>query len=75
MYNGGVHRERAVYDAEKLARFFGVTKKTVRDWCRRGKLPAWKIGKEWKVRVADLRKMIDRKVRATEPKDARGRLF
>lgn len=65
----------AVYDAKKLARFFGVTEKTVRGWCRHGKLPAWKIGKEWKVRVEDLRKMIDRKVKTPPPKDSAARLF
>lgn len=59
--------EKGIYDAGKLARFFGVTKKTVRDWCKRGKLPAFKIGKEWKVRVVDLQKMIDRKVRSARP--------
>ncbi len=68
-------REPSVYNAEKLARFFGVTKKTARDWCKRGKLPAFKIGKEWKVRVADLQKMIDRKVRRAPPANAPPRLF
>jgi excisionase family DNA binding protein len=52
-----------VYDAERLAKFFGVTAETVQEWCRRGKLPAFKVGRDWKVRVADLRKMIERKVR------------
>ncbi len=52
-----------IYGAEKLARFFGVTKQTVRDWCKKGKLPGFKIGKEWKVRVTDLQKMIERKIR------------
>ncbi|MGC9599410.1 MAG: helix-turn-helix domain-containing protein [Minisyncoccia bacterium] len=58
-----MRKKDAIYDAEKLARFFGVTKKTVWDWCKRGKLPGFKIGKQWKVRVADLQKMIDRKIR------------
>ena len=55
-------KESTIYDAEKLSRFFGVSTKTVRSWCKRGKLPAFKIGKEWKVRITDLQKMIDRKV-------------
>lgn len=53
-----------IYDAEKLAKFFGVSVETVRAWCKRGKLPAFKIGKEWKVRTVDLQKMIERKVRS-----------
>lgn len=52
------------YNAEKIAKFFGVTKKTAGQWCRAGKLPAFKIGREWKIRVSDLQKMIDRKVRS-----------
>lgn len=55
-----------IYDSRKLAKFFGVTRKTVQEWCKRGKLPGFKIGREWKVRLADLQKMIDRKVKARE---------
>jgi excisionase family DNA binding protein len=62
------------YSAEKIAKFFGVAKKTAWHWCSAGKLPAFKIGKEWKVRVSDLQKMIDRKVHAKE-KEAGPRLF
>lgn len=51
-----------MYDTEKLAKFFGVTERTVLEWCRKGKLPAFKIGKKWKIRVVDLQKMIDRKI-------------
>jgi len=68
----GITREWKVYDAEQLAKFFGVTAETIQEWCRRGKLPAFKIGKEWKVRVADLRKMIDRKVTAREQRPPQG---
>ncbi len=62
-------RENAIYDTAKLAKFFGVTERTVLEWCRRGKLPAFKIGKQWRVRVIDLQKMIDRKV--TTRRDSR----
>ena len=61
-------RKEAIYDAGKISKFFGVTKQTVRGWCKEHKLPAFKIGKEWKIRVADLQKMIDEKVRAHEEK-------
>lgn len=59
-------KQEAIYNAEKLAKFFGVTKKTIQGWCKHGKLPGFKIGKQWKVRVADLQKMIDRKVKTTK---------
>lgn len=67
-------KQEIIYDARKLSRFFGVTKETIWDWCKRGKLPAFKIGKEWKVRVADLQKMIDRKVHI-QKEDKALRLF
>ncbi len=56
-------QENAMYDTTKLAKFFGVTERTVLEWCRKGKLPAFKIGRKWKIRVVDLQKMIDRKIR------------
>ncbi len=62
--------KEAIYNAGRLAKFFGVTKQTIRDWCKRGKLPGFKIGKEWKVRVVDLQKMIDRKIKV--PKESAG---
>lgn len=55
-------KENAIYDTVKLAKFFGVTERTILTWCRKGKLPAFKVGKKWKIRVVDLQKMIDRKV-------------
>jgi len=67
-------RKEAIYDAGKLAKFFGVTKRTARGWCKKGKLPAFKIGKEWKIRVADLQKMIDQEVRSNENEKS-SRLF
>ena len=67
-------KEDMLYSAEKIAKFFGVAKKTVWQWCKAGKLPAFKIGKEWKVRVSDLQRIIDQKVYARE-KDDRPHLF
>ncbi len=58
-----MRKETGIYDVSKLAKFFGVRERTVLEWCRKGKLPGFKIGRRWKVRVADLQKMIDRQVR------------
>ncbi len=69
-----VRKEDTLYSAEKIAKFFGVTTKTAWQWCKAGKLPAFKIGKEWKVRVSDLQRLIDRKVYAKETDDT-PRLF
>jgi len=46
----------------EIAKFFGVTKKTVYEWCKSGHLPAFKIGQEWMVRQSDLQKMINAKI-------------
>lgn len=58
-----------IYGAADLSKFFGVTEKTIWEWCKHGKLPAFKIGKEWKVRAADLHRMINRKIHMRKDKD------
>ena len=58
-----------IYGVEDLAKFFRVSKKTIWEWCKKGKLPAFKIGKEWKVRVSDLNKIINQKIAAKKEKD------
>lgn len=68
-------KKETIYDAGKLAKFFGVTKETIWEWCKKGKLPAFKIGKEWKVRVVDLQKMIDRKIHRKREEKTAPRLF
>jgi len=40
-----------IYGVAELAKFFVVSEKTIWEWCKKGLLPAFKIGKEWKVRV------------------------
>jgi len=64
--------KETIYEAEKLAKFFHVTKQTVREWCKKGKIPAFKIGKEWKIRVVDLRKTIDQKTHHRDKKESQG---
>lgn len=51
-----------ILNAAEIAKFFGVSKKTVYLWCKEGNLPAFKIGQEWMVRQSDLQKMISAKV-------------
>ncbi len=52
----------------EIAKFFGVSKKTVYIWCKHNLLPAFKIGQEWMVRQSDLQKMIQAKV-GKRPRD------
>lgn len=51
-----------ILKVEQIAKFFGVAHQTVWEWCQAGKLPAFKIGKEWNVRQSDMQKMISQKV-------------
>ncbi|MEK9180970.1 MAG: helix-turn-helix domain-containing protein [Patescibacteria group bacterium] len=53
-----------ILNAEQIAKFFGVSRKTVWEWCKHGKLPAFKIGKEWKIRQSDLQRMMNQKVKS-----------
>jgi len=62
-----------IYSTAALAKFFSVSEKTIWDWCRKGKLPGFKIGKEWKVRSIDLQKMINGKI--NKKKEDGPRLF
>ena len=38
----------------EIAKRKDLDKETIRRWCREGRLPAFKVGKEWLVREADL---------------------
>jgi excisionase family DNA binding protein len=51
-----------ILTAPDMAKFFGVSKKTIYEWCKAGALPAFKIGQEWMVRQSDLQKMITGKL-------------
>lgn len=56
-----------ILNAPEMAKFFGVTKKTIYEWCKTGHLPAFKIGQEWMVRQSDLQKMITGKLSKIKP--------
>lgn len=50
----------------QLAKFFGVTDQTIWRWCKQGKIPAFKIGAQWKIRQSDLNRIINQKVTKRE---------
>lgn len=43
---------------EEVAEYLRVSKMTVWRWCNEGKLPAFQIGREWRIRRAALDNMI-----------------
>jgi excisionase family DNA binding protein len=51
-----------ILNVEELAKFFGVSNQTIWRWCKSGKLPAFKIGSQWKIRQSDINKIINQKI-------------
>ncbi len=51
-----------ILNVEELAQFFGVSNQTIWRWCKSGKLPAFKIGSQWKIRQSDINKIINQKI-------------
>lgn len=49
-----------VLTVAEVARYLRVCETTVWRWCSRGKLPAFRIGRSWRVRRGDLELMIAR---------------
>lgn len=47
---------------DEVASYMRVRKETVWTWCRQRVLPAFKVGREWRIRGEDL----DRKLRSME---------
>lgn len=48
---------------EEVAALLRVHVRTLRDWIQRGEIPAYRIGKEWRIRRVDLdRTMESRRV-------------
>ena len=61
-------RDDKIMNVEELAKFFGVSNQTIWRWCKSGKLPAFKIGSQWKIRQSDINKIINQKITSTKPK-------
>lgn len=61
-------KDDKIMNVEELAAFFGVSNQTIWRWCKAGKLPAFKIGSQWKIRQSDINKVISQKITATKPK-------
>lgn len=55
-------KDDKILGVEELAGFFGVTNQTIWRWCKAGKIPAFKIGSQWKIRQSDLNKIINQKL-------------
>jgi excisionase family DNA binding protein len=59
-------KDDKIISVTELAKFFGVSDQTIWRWCKSGKLPAFKIGSQWKVRQSDLNRIINNKVNSSK---------
>jgi excisionase family DNA binding protein len=55
-------KDDKIMNVEQLAKFFGVSNQTIWRWCKAGKIPAFKIGAQWKIRQSDINKIINQKL-------------
>jgi excisionase family DNA binding protein len=67
-------KDDKILGVEQLAKFFGVSDQTIWRWCKSGKLPAFKIGSQWKIRQSDLNRIINQKL-SRKPKQNNPTLF
>lgn len=49
-----------VLTVQEVAALLRTTPATVYAWCRAGKLPAFKIGQQWRIRTRALQSMMER---------------
>jgi excisionase family DNA binding protein len=68
-------KDDKILGVEDLAKFFGVSDQTIWRWCKSGKLPAFKIGSQWKIRQSDLNRVINQKVSKSKIKTEHPTLF
>ena len=47
-----------IMTVEEVAAYLKVSKNTIRRWCVKGKLPAFKIEREWRIYREDLERVI-----------------
>jgi excisionase family DNA binding protein len=59
-------KEDKILGVEELAKFFGVSDQTIWRWCKSGKIPAFKIGAQWKIRQSDLNRIINQKLNSRQ---------
>ena len=57
---------------EEVAARLKLKDKTIRDWILRGELPAYKLGKEWRIRRDDFDQAMQARRTTAEPAPAGG---
>jgi excisionase family DNA binding protein len=58
-----------ILTVEEMAQYLKVSRSTVWRWCNEGKVPAFKVGRGWRVHRAQLEKIMGQKIgKVAEPK-------
>ena len=52
------HRQDSWIGIEQAAQYLGVNKDTIRNWIKKGSVPAHKVGKLWKFKKSELDEWI-----------------
>jgi excisionase family DNA binding protein len=60
-------REPEYLKVEEVATLLRVHVRTVRDWIQRGEIPAYRVGKEWRIRRDDLDRTMQARRVSSEP--------
>jgi len=59
MVNESLHPAPEMLTVDEIAEYLRVSRATICRWCGTGRLPAFKIGKSWRVQKKDLERYID----------------
>lgn len=59
MVNDSFHPSSEMLTVDEIAEYLRVSRATICRWCGTGRLPAFKIGKSWRVQKRDLERYID----------------
>lgn len=54
-----MNTEKDVLKSDEVAELLEISPLTVRDWAKKGKIPARKIGKEWRFSKAAILKWLE----------------
>jgi excisionase family DNA binding protein len=68
-------KEKAILNTKEVAEYFQIHALTVQRYAREGKIPAFKIGPDWKFHKKQLDKWIKERLKYKSANNAEQRLF
>ncbi len=66
--------EQAFLTPQEVSALLRVSAQTVRRWIKEGTLPAYKVGRAWRIKELDLNRWLDRHRNVTTAGNQGGRL-